>query len=66
MSRRTKSVSTLRVTVLNHLRALDPILAGEGGAPAASLRPDGALRILPHHRAGGTDGFYIARMRKAR
>ena len=45
--------------------ALEPILAGEGGAPEASLRPDGALRILPHHRAGGTDGFYIARMRRS-
>ncbi|WP_310538689.1 RsmB/NOP family class I SAM-dependent RNA methyltransferase, partial [Phenylobacterium sp.] len=44
---------------------LDPITPGEGGAPEASLRPDGALRILPHHRAGGTDGFYIARMRRA-
>ena len=41
--------------------ALAPIRAGEGGAPEASLRPDGTLRILPHHRAGGTDGFFIAR-----
>jgi 16S rRNA (cytosine967-C5)-methyltransferase len=45
--------------------ALDPIAPGEGGAPEASLRADGTLRILPHHRAGGTDGFYIARMRRA-
>jgi 16S rRNA (cytosine967-C5)-methyltransferase len=46
--------------------ALEPMSAGEGGAPAASLRPDGALRILPHHRAGGLDGFYVARLtRKA-
>ena len=44
--------------------ALDPIAPGEGGAPAASLRPDGTLRILPHHLAGGTDGFYVARFRK--
>jgi 16S rRNA (cytosine967-C5)-methyltransferase len=44
--------------------ALDPISAGEGGAPAASLRPDGTLRILPCHRPGGTDGFYIARFRR--
>jgi 16S rRNA (cytosine967-C5)-methyltransferase len=44
---------------------LDPIQPGEGGAPEASLRADGTLRILPHHRAGGTDGFYIARMRRA-
>jgi 16S rRNA (cytosine967-C5)-methyltransferase len=44
---------------------LDPIAPGEGGAPAASLRPDGTLRILPHHMAGGLDGFYVARFRKA-
>jgi len=44
---------------------LDPITAGEAGAPAASVRPDGTLRILPHHTAGGTDGFYVARFRKA-
>ncbi|MDB5449141.1 MAG: rsmB [Phenylobacterium sp.] len=43
----------------------DPIEPGEGGAPAASLRDDGTLRILPHHREGGTDGFYVARFRRA-
>jgi 16S rRNA (cytosine967-C5)-methyltransferase len=41
--------------------ALSPIRPGEGGAPTASLRGDGTLRILPHHRAGGTDGFFVAR-----
>jgi 16S rRNA (cytosine967-C5)-methyltransferase len=44
--------------------ALEPIAAGEGGAPAASLRADGTLRILPHHCAGGLDGFYVARLRR--
>ncbi|WP_068879341.1 RsmB/NOP family class I SAM-dependent RNA methyltransferase, partial [Phenylobacterium sp. CCH12-B4] len=44
--------------------ALEPMTAGEGGAPEASLRADGTLRILPHHRAGGMDGFYAARMRR--
>jgi 16S rRNA (cytosine967-C5)-methyltransferase len=44
--------------------ALEPIAAGEGGAPEASVRPDGALRILPPHRPGGTDGFYVARFRR--
>jgi 16S rRNA (cytosine967-C5)-methyltransferase len=44
--------------------ALEPVAAGEGGAPAASLRRDGTLRILPHHREGGTDGFFIARLRR--
>jgi 16S rRNA (cytosine967-C5)-methyltransferase len=45
--------------------ALAPIAEGEGGSPAASLRPDGTLRVLPHHRTGGTDGFYIARFGRA-
>ena len=45
--------------------ALKPAAAGEGGAPEASLRPDGTLRILPHHRSGGTDGFYAARLVRA-
>lgn len=44
---------------------LEPMTAGEGGAPEASLREDGTLRILPHHVPGGTDGFYVARLRKA-
>lgn len=45
--------------------ALEPMAAGEGGAPEASLRSDGTLRILPQHMAGGLDGFYIARFRRA-
>ena len=40
---------------------LDPITEGEGGAPAASLTPEGTLRILPCHLEGGTDGFFAAR-----
>lgn len=32
------------------------------GAPAASLTPEGWLRILPHHLDGGVDGFFIARL----
>jgi 16S rRNA (cytosine967-C5)-methyltransferase len=43
--------------------ALDPIAAGEGGAPAAAVRPDGTLRILPQFIPGGADGFYVARFR---
>jgi len=42
--------------------ALDPVQPGEGGAPEASLAPEGWLRILPHHLPGGIDGFFIARM----
>ena len=41
---------------------LDPALPGEGGAAPDSLRPDGTLRILPHHLPGGTDGFFVARL----
>ena len=41
---------------------LDPPAPGEGGAPSASLTAAGTLRILPVHRPGGTDGFFIARL----
>jgi 16S rRNA (cytosine967-C5)-methyltransferase len=44
---------------------LDPIQPGEGGAPEPSLTPAGTLRILPHHRPNGTDGFFIARLRRS-
>jgi 16S rRNA (cytosine967-C5)-methyltransferase len=40
--------------------------AAEGGAPAVSLAPEGWLRVLPHQIAGGLDGFFIARMRRAK
>ncbi|HEX4742442.1 MAG TPA: RsmB/NOP family class I SAM-dependent RNA methyltransferase [Caulobacteraceae bacterium] len=45
--------------------ALDPAAPGEAGAPAASLAPEGWLRILPHHLDNGIDGFFIARLRRA-
>lgn len=46
--------------------SLAPVSPGEGGAPAASVSPEGWLRILPHHLEGGIDGFFAARMvRKA-
>jgi 16S rRNA (cytosine967-C5)-methyltransferase len=38
--------------------------AGEGGAPAASLTPEGWLRVLPQHMDGGLDGFFVARFRR--
>jgi len=41
-----------------------PITAGEGGAPAASITPEGLLRVLPHHMDGGCDGFFAARWRR--
>jgi 16S rRNA (cytosine967-C5)-methyltransferase len=40
---------------------LDPIAAGEGGAPAASVTANGCLRLLPFHLEGGGDGFFAAR-----
>jgi len=45
--------------------ALAPIGVGEGGAPQASLTARGTLRLLPHHREGGQDGFFVARFVKA-
>ncbi len=43
---------------------LEPMTLGEGGAPAAALKAEGWLRILPHHIRGGLDGFFIARFRR--
>ena len=40
------------------------ILAGEGGAPEASVTKEGWLRLLPHHIDGGQDGFFVARLRR--
>lgn len=42
--------------------AIEPVTAGEAGAPEASVRSDGTLRLLPHHLPGGIDGFYAARL----
>ena len=44
---------------------MEPITTGECGVPAASVTDQGCLRILPPHLAGGLDGFFIARFRKA-
>lgn len=43
---------------------VEPAQPGEAGAPAQSLLADGTLRLLPHHRPGGQDGFYAARLRR--
>ncbi|MEI9891442.1 MAG: transcription antitermination factor NusB [Caulobacteraceae bacterium] len=45
--------------------ALAPIAPGEGGAPAASVTPEGTLRLLPFHIEGGGDGFFAARFLRA-
>jgi 16S rRNA (cytosine967-C5)-methyltransferase len=42
--------------------ALSPIAPGEGGAPEDAVTPAGLLRILPHQREGGLDGFFAARL----
>ena len=39
-----------------------PVAPGEGGAPDASMTPEGWLRLLPHQRPGGQDGFFVARL----
>jgi 16S rRNA (cytosine967-C5)-methyltransferase len=49
----------------NEAFVLDPATPEEGGAPAASLAPEGWLRILPHQAGGGLDGFFIARLRRS-
>lgn len=43
---------------------IEPARPGEAGAPEASLTPDGALRLLPHQRPGGGDGFYAVRFKR--
>jgi 16S rRNA (cytosine967-C5)-methyltransferase len=42
----------------------EPCAEGEGGAPAASLTREGWLRLLPHQREGGQDGFFVARLKR--
>jgi 16S rRNA (cytosine967-C5)-methyltransferase len=42
--------------------ATAPADPAAGGAPAASLTPEGWLRILPHQMEGGLDGFFIAKL----
>jgi 16S rRNA (cytosine967-C5)-methyltransferase len=38
------------------------VTAGEGGAPDGAVTGEGWLRILPHQREGGLDGFFAARL----
>ncbi|MES2897981.1 MAG: RsmB/NOP family class I SAM-dependent RNA methyltransferase [Pseudomonadota bacterium] len=45
--------------------SLSPVAPGEGGAPEASRLADGTLRLLPHQRPGGQDGFYVARFTRS-
>ncbi len=41
---------------------LDPLAAHEAGAPSGAVTEAGLLRVLPHQRPGGTDGFFAARL----
>jgi len=47
--------------------SLVPVEPGEGGAPEGAVTADGALRLTPAlaEPAGGMDGFFIARFRRA-
>lgn len=40
---------------------MTPEEAARFGVPEASVRPEGWLRLLPHQRPGGQDGFFVAR-----
>jgi len=42
--------------------SLAEVAPGEGGAPRASITPQGMVRILPHHLPGGLDGFFAAKL----
>jgi 16S rRNA (cytosine967-C5)-methyltransferase len=58
-----------QVAAFLHRRAdfqIDPPAQGEGGAPAAALTAEGALRLSPALKEpeGGTDGFFVARLRR--
>jgi 16S rRNA (cytosine967-C5)-methyltransferase len=44
------------------LAPVTPEAAARAGVPPASLTPEGWLRLLPHQRPGGQDGFFIARL----
>jgi 16S rRNA (cytosine967-C5)-methyltransferase len=57
----TQVVAFLRRHPEFSLVKIDPDAAlRDCGVPAASVRPEGWVRLLPHQRAGGQDGFFIA------
>jgi 16S rRNA (cytosine967-C5)-methyltransferase len=43
---------------------MTPDALAEAGVPATSVCPEGWLRLLPHQRPGGQDGFFIARLKR--
>ena len=57
----TQVVAFLRRHPDFSLVKIDPQTAHrEAGVPLESVRPEGWLRLLPHQRPGGQDGFFIA------
>lgn len=59
----TQVVAFLRRHPEFSLVKFDPETAHkETSVPVASVRPEGWLRLLPHQRPGGQDGFFIAVM----
>ncbi len=46
------------------LQPPEPGLVERLGVPSAGLKPEGWLRLLPHQRPGGQDGFFIAHLKK--
>jgi 16S rRNA (cytosine967-C5)-methyltransferase len=53
--RRNKDFSLVKVL---------PESAADIGVPAESVAAEGWLRLLPHQRPGGQDGFFIARLKR--
>lgn len=58
----TQVVAFLRRHKEFAVKAPDAGLLTALGVPADSLRPEGWLRLLPHQRPGGQDGFFIAHL----
>ncbi|MDI7775848.1 RsmB/NOP family class I SAM-dependent RNA methyltransferase [Asticcacaulis sp. EMRT-3] len=60
----TQVLAFLRRNQAFELVKIAPDLAESLGVPSASLRPEGWLRLLPHQRDGGQDGFFVALLKR--
>ncbi|MGA9659421.1 MAG: RsmB/NOP family class I SAM-dependent RNA methyltransferase [Asticcacaulis sp.] len=58
----TQVLAFLRRNKAFVLHKVSPEQAATLGLPAASLSDEGWLRLLPHQRPAGQDGFFIARL----
>ena len=58
----TQVLAFLRRHTDFRLQAPESQLVERLGLPVAAVKPEGWLRLLPHQRPGGQDGFFIARM----